>query len=119
VLWHDCFEYYLYGGRTRGGWKKPVDADTIRSFATRLKDAKVSFGVLFSLEELTGARRYSDAISVREKDLRKAGRVIAVIDADDLKRIDEETNVSFLDMLRREYEAFKFDIPEKHWSDLA
>jgi hypothetical protein len=75
--------------------------------------------VLFSLKGLTGARRNTDAISVRGKSFQEAGRVIADIDGNDLKRLAEEKNVSFLDMLRREYEAIKFDIPEKHSSDLV
>jgi hypothetical protein len=57
-------------------------------------------------------RRKTAAISVRGKSFQHAGRVIAVINDDDLKRLAEKKNANFLDMLRREYEAIKFDVPE-------
>lgn len=91
-------------------WSNPVKAATLAAFSQRLHDAHLDFGILFSVKGLTGKQRNTDAASTRRKTFSREGRVIAVVTAADLQALVDDDELSFLDILRREYEAVKFDI---------
>jgi hypothetical protein len=89
-------------------WQAPADFSTMAKFCRVLDSTKARFGVLFTMNGITGAQRTTDAAREQMKVYQDRGIVIVTIDQADLKAIADGGNL--ISLLRDRYETVRLDL---------
>jgi hypothetical protein len=89
-------------------WKKPADFSTLAKFCRVLDSTKARFGILFSRQGVSGARRTAFAEREQLKVFQDRGIVIVAIDENDVRSVVNGANL--INVLRERYEAVRLDL---------
>lgn len=89
-------------------WNKPADFTTMAKFCRVLDSTKSRFGILFSKQGISGAKKTVYAEREQLKVFQDRGMVIVVIDEKDLEYISNSRN--FINLLRQRYEKIRLDL---------
>lgn len=89
-------------------WDKPADFSTVAKFCRVLDSVKARFGVLFSKRGVTGEDRTTHSEREILKYFQDSGKVIVVVNQDDLEKV--ANGYSFLRLLRAKYETVRLDL---------
>lgn len=86
----------------------PADFTDFAKFSQVLDSIKSKFGIIFSPTGISGYGKSIDAEREQLKAFQNNGRVIVVIDRDDIEAIAEGKN--FINLLRKKYEKIRLDL---------
>ncbi|MEZ5291554.1 MAG: restriction endonuclease [Vicinamibacterales bacterium] len=89
-------------------WSKPADFSTIAKFCRVLDSTKARFGILFSRNGISGARRTVNAEREQLKVFQDRGVVVIAVTEADVRRVVE--GINFIGVLREKYEAVRLDL---------
>ncbi|RJP65943.1 MAG: hypothetical protein C4532_17105 [Candidatus Abyssobacteria bacterium SURF_17] len=87
-------------------WEKPVQPDVIAYFASRLVFHDMKSGILFSKNGITGERDNRNAALTLIKSFYKIGRIIMVVNEEDIQEIIQGRNL--INLLQEKYEQTRF-----------
>ena len=89
-------------------WSSPADFSTLAKFCRVLDSVKSRFGILFSMQGITGEGRRSDAALEQLKVFQDRGVVIVVVDKKDLDQVAD--GINFMSFLRSKYGRVRLDL---------
>jgi hypothetical protein len=89
-------------------WKKPANFTTMAKFGRILDSTKARFGILFSNKGLTGRNKRRDAEAEQINFFHDTGKVIVVVNLQDLEAIARGENL--IALLRNRYEKVRLSL---------
>jgi hypothetical protein len=89
-------------------WNRPADFTSFAKFCRVLDSVKARFGIFFSKNGISGARRTTDAVREQLKVFQDRGLIIVALDKGVLKKLAE--GKSLIAILRHKYELIRLDL---------
>ncbi|TBZ97439.1 restriction endonuclease [Rhizobium leguminosarum] len=89
-------------------WSRPVGADQVRNFISKLDKCKARLGVIFAKNGITGEADGTAALREIQSDFDRHGKMVLVFSLQELKSID--SGPVFYDVLDLKADNLRFDI---------